>query len=87
MITRQNNKAYDTLKALTKTNQPRTVIINDKDGKILTDSDEVLECRLQCPLPLQTPLKCIPSTSQPNLHRKWRQSTKNEERSNKYKNR
>ena len=37
-----SKQAYSTLKALTKTNQPRTTVIEDQDGKLLTDEEEVL---------------------------------------------
>ena len=35
--------AYSTLKSLTKTSQPRIVVINDQDGKLITDSEKVLK--------------------------------------------
>ena len=38
-----SKQAYSTLKALTKTSQPRANIIDNKDGKPLTDSEEVLK--------------------------------------------
>ncbi|XP_076438257.1 uncharacterized protein LOC143277357 [Babylonia areolata] len=37
-----SKRAYNTLKTLTKTSQPRSAVIEDKDGKLLTDSEEVL---------------------------------------------
>ena len=38
-----SKQAYSTLKALTKTSQPRANVIDDKDGNPLTDSQEVLK--------------------------------------------
>ncbi|XP_076436542.1 uncharacterized protein LOC143276040 [Babylonia areolata] len=38
-----SKRAYDILKTLTKTSQPRSAVIKDKDGKLLTDSEEVLK--------------------------------------------
>ncbi|XP_076443965.1 uncharacterized protein LOC143282251 [Babylonia areolata] len=38
-----SKRAYSTLKTLTKTSQPRSAVIEDKDGKLLTDSEEVLK--------------------------------------------
>ena len=38
----QCKQAYDTLKVLTKTSQPRAPVIEDKDGKLLTDGEDVL---------------------------------------------
>lgn len=32
-----NKKAYNTLKSLTKTSQPRVSVINDRGGKVLTE--------------------------------------------------
>ena len=43
METGNSKQAYSTLKALTKTSQPRANVIDDKDGNLLTDSDEVLK--------------------------------------------
>ena len=39
----QSKQAYNTLKALTKTSQPRSTVIDDKDGNLLTESDQVLK--------------------------------------------
>ena len=42
-MNRGNSKiAYETIKELTKTEQPRTTVIEDKDGKLLTESSAVL---------------------------------------------
>lgn len=38
-----SKQAYGTLKALTKTSQPRTAVIEDHDGKLLTDGEDVLK--------------------------------------------
>ena len=43
MVTGDSKAAYNTLKVLTKTSQPRTAVIDNKDGKLLTDKDQVLE--------------------------------------------
>jgi len=37
-----SKKAYTVLKILTKTTQAKASVIEDKDGKLLTDGDEVL---------------------------------------------
>ena len=38
-----SKQAYNTLRSLTRTSQPRAKVIADKDGKLLTDSDQVLK--------------------------------------------
>ncbi|XP_076454867.1 uncharacterized protein LOC143289703 [Babylonia areolata] len=38
-----SKRAFSTLKTLTKTSQPRSAVIEDKDGMLLTDSEEVLK--------------------------------------------
>ena len=43
METGDSKTAYSTLKSLTKTSQPRTVVINDQDGKLITYSEKVLK--------------------------------------------
>ena len=43
METGNSKNAYSTLKSLTKTSQPRSAVINDQDGKLLTDSKKVLK--------------------------------------------
>ena len=43
-MSRGNSKtAYNVLKMLTTTSKPRAMVIDDKDGKLLTDQDEVLK--------------------------------------------
>ena len=42
METGNSKNTYSTLKSLTKTSQLRTVVINDQDGKLLTDREKVL---------------------------------------------
>ena len=42
-LARGNSKeAYNTLKTLSKTSQPKTPVIEDKDGHLLTDNEAVL---------------------------------------------
>ncbi|XP_071479659.1 uncharacterized protein [Diadema antillarum] len=36
-------EAYNTLKTLTKTSQPKSPVIDDKDGNLLTNSEEILK--------------------------------------------
>ena len=43
METGNSKNAYSTLKSLTKTSQLRTAVINDQDGKLITDSEKVLK--------------------------------------------
>ena len=43
METGNSKQAYNTLKALTRTCQSRAAVVEDKDGKLLTDSEEVLK--------------------------------------------
>ena len=43
METGDSKKTYSILKSLTKTSQSRTVVITDQDGKLLKDSENVLE--------------------------------------------
>ena len=43
METSNSKNAYSTLKSLTKTSQLRTAVINDQDGKLITDSKKVLK--------------------------------------------
>ena len=43
METGDSKNAYSTLKSLTRTSQPRTAVINDQDGKLITDSKKVLK--------------------------------------------
>ena len=43
METGDSKNAYSTLKSLTKTSQPRTAVINDQDGKLITDREKVLK--------------------------------------------
>ena len=43
-LARGNSKeAYNTLKTLSKTSQPKTPVIEDKDGHLLTDNETVLK--------------------------------------------
>ena len=43
METGDSKNVYSTLKSLTKTNQLRTDVINDQEGKLITDSKKVLK--------------------------------------------
>ena len=43
METGNSKQAYTTLKALTRTCQSRAAVVEDKDGKLLTDSEEDLK--------------------------------------------
>ena len=43
MASGNSKTAYRVLRTLTTTNQPRATVIDDKDGKLLTDQDQVLK--------------------------------------------
>ncbi len=43
MKTGNSKHAYDILKAVTKPTQPRAAIIEDRDGNLLTDNNDVLK--------------------------------------------
>ena len=42
MMSRNSNKAYNTLKAITKTRQHKSAVIEDRIGNILTESTAIL---------------------------------------------
>ena len=43
METGNSKQTYNTLKTRTRTSQSRAAVIEDKDGKLLTNSEEVLK--------------------------------------------